>query len=98
MAHGDSWIAPFRTTVALDAAQTFGIRGSRGEFRESNPLYAGMGDAEAGLSVLAVGWGVERAITGIRDHKWREFVGWLATAIEFNVVRNNMRVGVRVRF
>ena len=50
------------------------------------------------MSLLAVGYGIERAITGIRPRWLREVVGWAATAIEVDCVLGNVRVGVRLRF
>jgi len=94
---GDDWIAPYRISLAIDAAQTYAIRGSGGVWRERNPIYGRMGDAEAAMSVLAVGWVVERLIVAIPDRKVRGAVGWLAVAVEAGTVGNNLGLGITVR-
>lgn len=63
-----------------------------GPVPEQNSLYRGLSDWERGPAVLAVGYGVERLITGIHDAKCRQAVGWLAAGFEaFVVLRNETR-------
>jgi len=97
LASADGWIEPARLAYTIDAMQTYSIRSSRGEFNESNWLYRQQGNAEAAITLLASNWLIERAITGIRNPKLRNAVGWLFVGYESSCVVHNFQVGVRIK-
>ena len=106
----ESWLWPLRTVCFFDAVQSteamtqnrwvdskeFGRVNLGHEFIETDPLYRGLSDWERGPAIMAVGWLAERAITGIRDRKLRDLVGWLAVAVESYVVFENGQNGTRI--
>ena len=92
----DSWIKPARSAYTLDALQTWTIRTDHSRWTERTRLYAGMGNFEASAAVLAVNWGIERLITGIKDKGLRNVVGWLFAGYEGFVVVENASKGITV--
>jgi hypothetical protein len=67
-------------------------------FHEHNPLYKNLSNVEAGIALIGTNWLIERAITGIKDKRLRNAIGWLATSIEFGYVYRNFQAGIRIRF
>lgn len=94
----DEWIVPYRLAYFTDALQTYNIQTRQDGYHENNWIYKDMSSVEASLSVIAVNYGIERAITGIKDRKWRSAIGWLATSIEAGFVLHNFAIGVKIRF
>lgn len=94
----NEWIPAYRISYVLDAMQTYNIQTKSDGYHESNFLYKRMGSIPASLSVIAVNYGIERAITGIKDKKLRETLGWIAASVEAGFVLHNFAIGVKIRF
>ena len=90
----DPWIAVWRLELVVDAAQTYSILGSHGQWGERNRLYDHLSPLEGSAALLAVGWLTERALTGIHDRRVRIVLGWLMVAGEAWVIGENAVRGV----
>jgi hypothetical protein len=93
----EDWQTPYRVSLLVDAMQTSAIRSSNDWYKEYNPLYKHMGDAEAFVSVLAIGWLAEKAVLSIKHAPTRKRVGEILCGLEIGVVANNWRVGLKFK-
>jgi hypothetical protein len=90
----DAWIPVFRAAYLIDSAQTFTILSNPGRWREKNPLYRRLSNAEGVGALLLCNWLEERAVTGIKDRTTRNVVGWIVTLVEVYTVVDNSVYGV----
>ena len=89
----ENWLWPYRALTLTDAFQT-----ASDPNHDCSRVYHGMSSDEAFAVDLAFGYLIERLVTGIRDYKTREVVGWIVTAIRFDAVAGNMRLGTAWKF
>ena len=94
----DDWIIPFRVCYTVDSVQTWKILDTPDVYKERNRLYKGLEGYQGCVAVLALGYGTERLITGIKDKKLRNFVGWIAVGVELYVVQKNFSKGLNFGF